>query len=81
MTGRGGGTDREFKIEMRHGSRGNVAFVDSHAESMNLIDLGYEVREDGLAVPVLDPLSGTYSASNALWSGNARDQIADDHRP
>lgn len=68
-------------VEMRHGTRGNVVFVDGHAEGMTLKELGYDVNDAGVAVPVMDPLSGTYSASNKLWNGEAHDELAAKHRP
>ena len=68
-------------VEMRHGNRGNVVFVDGHGEPLTLKQLGYEVNEDGAPVPVLEPLTGTYKASNKLWNGEAYDQIAAKHRP
>lgn len=68
-------------VEMRHGKRGNVVFVDGHAAPMNLQNLGYEVNENGFAVPILDPESGTYTASNKLWNGEGVDELAKEHRP
>lgn len=67
-------------VEMRHGKKGNVVFVDSHVESMTLSDLGYQVDDKKIAVPILDPLNGTYSATNKLWNGEAYDEIAVEHR-
>ncbi len=67
-------------VEMRHGNKGSVVFLDSHAESMTLDALGYETNEDGVAIGVLDPMSGTYKASNKLWNGAAYDEIAMKHR-
>ena len=54
---------------------------DAHAESMTLEQLGYQVNEDGIAMPILDPLGGTYTANNKLWNGEAYDTIAIKHRP
>ncbi len=68
-------------VEMRHGKRGNVVFVDSHAETMTLEELGYQVDESGVAVPIIDPQNGTYKASNKLWNGEAVDRLAAKHRP
>lgn len=68
-------------VEMRHGKRGNVVFVDGHAEAMTLGDLGYETDEDGVAKPILDPLGETYTASNKLWNGEGYDHLAVKHRP
>ena len=66
---------------MRHGKRGSVVFLDAHAEPLTLEELGYDVNEDGVPVPILDPESGTYEASNKLWNGGARDKLAAQHRP
>lgn len=72
---------RYSPVETRHGKKGNVAFVDGHVESMTLEQLGYETNEDGIPVPILDPLNDTYKASNKLWNGEAHDAIAAKHRP
>jgi len=72
---------RYSPVELRHGDRGNVVFVDGHVEAMNLTQLGYEVNEKGVAQPIVDPLTGTYRATNKLWSGEAYDEIAKEHRP
>ncbi len=55
-------------VEARHLGRGNVAFVDTHAEMMTLTKLGYEL--DGRGRPIPDGAAG----SNALWSGTGRDE-------
>ncbi len=76
-------------VEMRHNKRGNVVFLDSHAEAMTVQQLGYELSPGdsskriaaGTAVPVRDPLSGTYSANNKLWTGHNTDPIAAAHLP
>ena len=68
-------------VEVRHGRYGNVVFVDGHAEAMNLSDLGYQLDEEGVPTPIVDPLEATYTASNKLWSGEAYDAIAVKHRP
>jgi len=68
-------------VEMRHKDKGNVVFVDGHAKGMTLTSLGYQVNENGVAMPILDPLNGTYTASNKLWNGRAYDEIASRHRP
>ena len=72
---------RYSPVEMRHGTRGNVVFVDAHAESMTLEDLGYQLNKDGIPVPILDPLNESYTASNKLWNGEAYDHLAVKHRP
>ncbi len=63
-------------VEMRHQKRGHVVFIDTHAEAMTLQDLGYEVNEDGIPVPVLDVEGETPIATNKLWNGEAYDSLA-----
>ena len=72
---------RYSPVEMRHRDRGMVAFLDGHAESMNLEDLGYQLDEHGFATPILEPNTGTYTATNKLWNGRGIDRIANEHRP
>lgn len=67
-------------VAIRHGKRGNVTFVDGHAEPKTLEDLGYQLNEDGIATPVLDPTTDTYTANNKLWNGEGYDEIAVKHR-
>ena len=66
-------------VEMRHNDKGNVAFVDNHAEAMTLIQLGYEIadidRFRGVAKPVFDPALGVH-ATNKLWNGQGGDPLA-----
>ena len=74
--------------EARHNNRANAVFLDSHAEALSLSELGYELSEGstgpdiprGTAIPIQDPLSGTYTASNKLFTGNGSDDIAAEHR-
>jgi prepilin-type processing-associated H-X9-DG protein len=78
-------------MEPRHKNRGNVLFVDSHAEAMTLKELGYGFESNGggkpdgirrgAPIPILDPESGTYAASNKMWNGQGIDRIAEEHRP
>ena len=75
------GLYRYSPVEMRHRDRGNVLFVDGHVAAMTLDELGYELNENGVAKPILDPLNETYTASNKLWNGDAYDEIAIKHRP
>jgi len=74
-------------VEARHRGKGNVLFVDSHAQAMTPLDLGYEVNgapghvdnpdlPRGLAVPQFDPATGPYKATNKLFNGLGRDDIA-----
>jgi len=56
-------------VEMRHSQRGNVLFVDGHAEPMQLKQLGYVLDGQGVPIP-----NGT-GASNHLWTGLGRDPL------
>lgn len=76
-------------VEARHNGKGNVLFVDTHAEAKSLLELGYQV-EDGTLHPgipvdtpigVLDPSEGTYTATNKLWTGDNQDPLAAEHQP
>lgn len=55
-------------IERRHLGRGNVVFVDTHAESGRLEDFGYELDSSGQVV------ADGPTANNAKWSGHGRDE-------
>ncbi len=76
-------------VEPRHNKRGNVLFVDTHAEAMTLKELGYELADGttppgvrrGAPVPIHDPETGTYTATNKLWNGEGVDRMAQEHRP
>jgi prepilin-type N-terminal cleavage/methylation domain-containing protein/prepilin-type processing-associated H-X9-DG protein len=75
-------------VEMRHNGRGNVLFVDTHAEAMTHKQLGYQPkqeaadpRDNGQPVPILDPGNTTYTATNQMWNGKGRDEIAEEHAP
>jgi len=68
-------------VEARHDGRGNVVFVDGHAELMTLDELGYQLDDEGVATPILDPMGETYTASNKLWNGEGYDRLAVEHRP
>ncbi|MHC4608875.1 MAG: hypothetical protein ACYS7M_00825, partial [Planctomycetota bacterium] len=67
-------------VEMRHGSRGTVAFVDSHAEPMRLTDLGYELNGSGVPLPIDPNTARTSAATNRLWNGRGREEIASEAR-
>jgi prepilin-type processing-associated H-X9-DG protein len=56
-------------VEMRHDGRGNVLFVDGHAEAMHLRQLGYALDPENPAVTMPDGPG----AHNALWTGLGRD--------
>ena len=72
----------------RHKKFANVLMVDSHVESMTMVELGYEMSSKDLfeelptntPIPVPHPYEGTYTASNKLWNGDGRDPIAEKHR-
>lgn len=80
-------------VEARHKSKGNVVFLDGHASAKTLTQLGYQVG-DGSAdnplgvlakpnvpIPIRDPDSGTYTATNRLWNGDDADPLAYEHAP
>lgn len=70
-------------MEPRHNQRGNVLFVDTHAEAMTLKELGYQVSDGATPdtipkdtpIPIHDPNSGTNSATNKLWNGDDFDLV------
>lgn len=71
--------------ELRHGPLANVVFVDSHAESMTLKQLGYEIQDEpnlhpGFRtddpIPVLTPELDVFRATNKLWNGKGIDKMA-----
>lgn len=51
-------------VSDRHLGRGNVSFVDGHAETMSLNKLGYEIDAQKVVIP--------NAGSNALWSGTGQ---------
>ena len=65
-------------VEMRHRALGNVSFVDGHGEAMTLKQLGYELNDKKIPVPVLDPTDTTIKATNRLWTGLGQDRFADE---
>ena len=58
-------------VELRHMNKGNVSFVDGHAEPMTYEQLGYATDANGVAIP----MEGTdvIGATNRFWTGNRRD--------
>lgn len=76
-------------LEPRHNKRGNVVFVDAHAEPRTLRDLGYETNESvGIVgipnetpIPVANPEQATYEADNRFFNGEGVDRLAEAHRP
>jgi len=76
-------------VEMRHRGFGNVAFVDTHVEAMTLKQLGYELNDKNIPIPVVPPndkkipeLDSTdpkhKHATNRLWTGLGQDRLADE---
>jgi len=72
---------RYSPVEMRHGKRGNVVFVDSHAEPMRLAELGYELNPQGVPIPINPDERPTYTATNSAWNGLGMDPMASAPRP
>jgi hypothetical protein len=69
------GTDPKFAfspVEMRHKELGNVIFVDTHGEPMTLRQLGYELNDGDLALPIHAPTEGD-EWDNSKWTGLGRD--------
>lgn len=66
-------------VEMRHEAKGNVAFIDNHAEAMTAVQLGYEITDSdrfkGVQKPVTDPAVDVH-ATNKLWNGLGNDPLA-----
>ena len=69
--------------EARHNDRANAVFVDSHAESLTLKGMGYELSDydsesrlpNGTAIPVEDPAVGP-RATNKMFNGLGFDRLA-----
>jgi len=59
--------------EARHAGRANVVFVDGHAESLTLTNLGYHVQNPGADMENVTP-NGP-NATNRLWTGRNSDMI------
>jgi prepilin-type N-terminal cleavage/methylation domain-containing protein/prepilin-type processing-associated H-X9-DG protein len=81
---------RYSPVEARHSGFGNVVFADGHGESMSLKELGYEVSDGsdkypdllrGSPFPIFEPESGSYEATNRLWTGTGIDKIALEANP
>ncbi len=73
-------------VEARHRGRCNTVFVDSHAEAMTPLELGYEINgleghltvpdlPNGLTLPRHDATSGPFKATNKFFTGLGRDPI------
>ncbi|MGD0897766.1 MAG: DUF1559 domain-containing protein [Thermoguttaceae bacterium] len=71
--------------EDRHAGRANVVFLDGHADSLTLVDLGYNVSADGVAQPQpanlgttfpANPLSALPWGDNRLWTGQGLDETS-----
>ncbi len=63
-------------VEMRHRKRGNVMFLDGHGAGRTLVELGYEVDENGHAVPIVDARGESSGATNKFFNGDGRDVLA-----
>jgi prepilin-type processing-associated H-X9-DG protein len=57
--------------EARHRGQAAVSFVDGHAELMGLTELGYEIGDDGVIVPITNGAIGT--PVNQQWTGRGED--------
>ncbi len=56
-------------VDPRHKGRGNVLWLDAHADAKSLRDLGYKVKSDGEVELATDG----EGADNSQWSGNGKD--------
>jgi len=80
-------------VEARHKRSGNVIFLDSHGEAKTLRELGYQLGDGSssnplgmeakrdVPIPIRDPNSGVYTATNRLWNGDDADPLAHEHAP
>ena len=69
-------------VEMRHSGTGNVIFVDTHAEPARHRQLGYHLDDGGVPVPIdPDAVGNNHSATNRIWTGLGRDDLAGTLRP
>jgi len=74
-------------VEPRHKDRGNVLFLDTHAEAMTLSALGYQLSDGtnpdrvraGVPLPVRDPEVDGATVTNRLWNGDGVDTMTE-HR-
>jgi len=70
-------------VEARHKDRGNVLFLDTHAEAMTLSELGYQLSDGttpdrvrpGVPLPVRDPVADGAIVTNRLWNGDGVDTM------
>ena len=67
--------DGKSPAEARHNGRANVVFLDGHAESLTLGQLGYVVEDPDANLVAHD------AGSNALWNGRGFDAYATDAAP
>lgn len=51
-------------VDPRHLKKGNVLWVDSHADSQSLANLGYKLEPDG---------AFRFDGDNSFWSGKGQD--------
>jgi prepilin-type N-terminal cleavage/methylation domain-containing protein/prepilin-type processing-associated H-X9-DG protein len=59
---------QQSPAEARHVGKANASFVDGHAESMALTDMGYVLDDHG------NVSADDENGSNSLWSGTGRDE-------
>ena len=57
-------------VEDRHNRRANISFLDGHAATISLKELGYVVGEDGLVT------ANHPAGSNRLFTGTGQDDLA-----
>lgn len=80
--GAGDGTFAHSPAEARHGGKANLVFCDGHAEPLTLRQLGYAVDGAGRALTPPAAADNTLpGASNRLWTGRGRDEIAEAAAP
>lgn len=61
-------------VEARHMGKGNIVFVDGHAESLTLPQLGYQIsNQRGEVMRQDNPALDRAKANNKLWAGTSRD--------
>jgi prepilin-type N-terminal cleavage/methylation domain-containing protein/prepilin-type processing-associated H-X9-DG protein len=61
-------------VEARHAGKGNVVFVDGHAASLRLTELGYQIDPNtGQTLKVDDAAYDRTKCHNKLWASTARD--------
>lgn len=72
--GAGDGPIPHSPAEARHRGRAAVGFVDGHAETLGLAQLGYDLGSDGVVIPRTD--LAVPQPMNRLWTGHGEDTPA-----